>query len=412
MSKLKKILFICVNALMIVLLIVISVMCVQTTKLLDSQQAATRWRGDNEDRFAQISCFMPLGSEIQEQDIHSFRESLGSMLVENSLKPPEGGSLWTDAYSAFGEISLSSQRDTATINAIGVGGNFFFFHPLKLLYGSYIYPDDLMRDQVVIDDLTAWRLFGSSDVVGQELIINGTTHIVAGVVELESDKFSDRILNGEPVVFVSYETLIGSVDTGISCYETVLPNPISGFALDFVSRAFPLGGGDAIENSSRYSFSRIFRLITDFGDRSVQTTGVGYPYWENAARVTEDYLALYYIIAIVFSVFPLLIVLIILIVKLIRRLLSKKQAAKNFLLGIPEKYRARRLAGKAKQRVLPREATGEPAPRTSRKKAPPTKKAARRTPPDKPKSPKPDREEDDEIRLDIESIVREVMEED
>ncbi len=36
----------------------------------------------------------------------------------------------------------------------------------------------------------------------------------------------------------------------------------------------------------------IFKVVGDFGKRSMNTEGVVYPYWENAARLLEDYMAL------------------------------------------------------------------------------------------------------------------------
>lgn len=74
-----------------------------------------------------------------------------------------------------------------TVTAVGAGGNYFLFHPLTLLSGGYISDEDYMADRVVLDAQTAFNLFGSSDVAGMEVTINGRTFPIAGVVQSESD---------------------------------------------------------------------------------------------------------------------------------------------------------------------------------------------------------------------------------
>ena len=63
--------------------------------------------------------------------------------------------------------------------------------------------------------------------------------------------------------------------------------------------------GDIVENSDRYGLPHLVtEVIGGFGQRSMRTNGVVYPYWENAVRLTEDYAALLLALAVVFGICP------------------------------------------------------------------------------------------------------------
>ena len=63
---------------------------------------------------------------------------------------------------------------------------------------------------------------------------------------------------------------------------------VKGFAMNVAKEKFPIGGGVIIDNSNRYSYENILKLVKQFGSRSMQTHGVILPYWENAARWHVD----------------------------------------------------------------------------------------------------------------------------
>ncbi len=286
--------------------------------LLESQKAAERWRGESETRFAQVSAFFPVGEEIQLNTVRTFRTAMDAALLEASLEAPEGGALWVDGYSAQQEVTVSSEKGSATVTAIGVGGDFFHFHPLRLRSGSYISGEDLMQDRVVLDEELAWQLFGGVDLAGLSVTIAGEPYLIAGVVERETDFATAKAYTGNGGLYVSYETLVklAGAEPGISCYEVVMADPIQGFALSEAQEQFPTAA--VVENSSRYSLRSIFSVIGDFGQRSMNTLGVIYPYWENAARLTEDYMALCVVLAILFGLLPAVVVLVVAI-ELLRR---------------------------------------------------------------------------------------------
>jgi len=93
---------------------------------------------------------------------------------------------------------------------------------------------------------------------------------------------------------------------GISCYEFVMAEPVDGFAANFAKEKFPLKSALIKENTDRFSFGSIIGVIKDFGRRSMQTAGVIYPYWENAARYIEDWCALILFIGLAAAVTPVM----------------------------------------------------------------------------------------------------------
>lgn len=261
------------------------------TTWLPALNTAQRWQGSSEMRFTQVACYLPASSPKTQEEIWQFRRTLEQKLVENSLEAPEGGSLYADAWSACGSLTLTGDHGSAKTAAIGVGGDFFLFHPLTLRSGSYLSEADLMQDRVILDETVAWTLFGSSDVTGMTVYIDQKPYYVAGVVHREDDPASTRAYRDDAGIFLSYDAFYALTKQNVTCYEIVLPNPISGYGLGLVQENFEVGTGAIVENSTRYSMSNLLQVAGDFGLRSMGHNGVAYPYWENATRLTEDWLA-------------------------------------------------------------------------------------------------------------------------
>lgn len=271
--------------------------------MLEAQKAAERFRGDSETRFAQVSVFFPKDGGKAFSDIYAFRKSVDAALTEASLKAPETGSLWIDAYSARSEVTVTGTRGSAKVQTLGVGGDWFVFHPLRLRSGSYIGESDLMHDKVVLDEALAWKLFGGVDLAGMQVTIGGNPYLVAGVISREDDFASEKAYGDEAGMFMYYDTLNSLSETEISSYELCCADPVSGFALNVAETGFP--DAVSVQNTGRFSFSSAFSRILSFGERSMSTSAVAFPYWENAARCAEDYTALMLAVALVFGLFPL-----------------------------------------------------------------------------------------------------------
>ena len=330
----KKILLLCLNVVLVLLTLLCAAKLTEYRNLLLTQKAAERWRGDSEERFAQVSVFLPVDQKIGEDEVRTFHQTMDEAMIAASLEAPEGGSLWQDAYCGTNTVSLSGPAGKASVKTYGVGGDWFLFHPLTLLSGSYISERDFAQDRVVLDENLAWQLFGSSDVAGMEVTIGMRTYPVAGVVRLENDKATKKAQTESAVLFMSYETLNAMQETKIDTYEIVMPNPISGYALSVMQEKFPVTTGATVENSNRYSALSLAKIMLDYGKRSMNTQAVIYPYWENAARLTEDFAALFLMLTVLLAICPV-VCAIIWIVKTLKRLIV--QAKDKAVTTIEEK---------------------------------------------------------------------------
>lgn len=273
-----------------------------------SQTAAERWSDDG--KASQISCFFSVGSGITEDGLLEFEHTVDGALVDASVVQESvnpGARLWADAYSADGQVTLSNDKTSLTADAIGIGGDFFLFHPLTLLSGSYFSGNDLMQDYCVIDEDAAWQLFGSNDVAGMMIYIGGVPHIVTGVVQRPSGRLAEAAGLDSTLVYVSYQTLTElGTSHGINHYEIVMPNPVTGFAYNYVKEK--LGSDEkeveVVENTSRYSILSRLRMLGEFGTRSMNGKAIIYPYWENIARGYADILALLTLFGLLFLLYP------------------------------------------------------------------------------------------------------------
>ena len=295
------------------------------SRMLPSQLTAERWQGESEQSFAQISCFIPVDETVTLNEIGAFREAAATKLHEAGLDIASDAVLMADAWSCTDKVSVSSALGKGDVYATAVGGEFFTFHPIRLISGNYITADDLMQDRALLDEETAWLLFGGTDIQGMTFKINGVPFVVAGVIEREGDYASRKAYTDGMGIFISYEayTLLDSASAaltgaatadsgvstaapGIQCYELVMPDPVKNFALNFVKEKFPIGRGEVINNTARFTPSALWTLIRSFDTRSMQTRGVIYPYWENASRGAEDRAALLLILSAALLAVPVL----------------------------------------------------------------------------------------------------------
>ena len=318
-ARKKRIFLLALNA----LLVLLALLCLLTIRILsanmEAQRAAERWQGESGTAFRQISCYLPVDEKQSLNDMYAFRYKLLDALHKAALDIDNDESLFVDAWSAVDKLTVSSSRASGEASVIAVGGEFFQFHPIRLLSGSYLSENDLMQDRVLLDEDLAWLLFGGTELTGMSLKINGVPFVVAGVIEREQDFASKRAYTVGQGLYMSYEAYVSLTGTeGISCYELVLPEPVDGFALDTVKAAFPLGRGEALENTGRFAPLRLYQLLGQAGTRSMQAMGMMYPYWENAARCVEDICVMLLLAATLFLTVPAVTALVFLI-RLLKR---------------------------------------------------------------------------------------------
>lgn len=256
---------------------------------LPDQLMAKRWSEKSD--VAQISCFYAADAYITAQGIEEMRYNLEKKLQEQAIEPnTETARLYIDAYSAEGTITIQSEKKSIQANAIGIGGDFFMFHPVKLISGMYFSGNDIMQDSILLDEEAAWQLFGSNEIAGKTVTIGGLPYRVAGVYEREQGDLETLAGSKDTTVYVSYATLSNITACNISCYEVVMPNPVEGFALDMMLEV-NLSSEETVkmvENSNRFSYISLYNIWKERASRSMKTDDIVLPFWENLARVREE----------------------------------------------------------------------------------------------------------------------------
>ena len=317
----KQWLLLATNALMLLGFFIVTILSSSLTKELYSQQQATRWAGKKGD-YVQVSAFLSKEEAYRLDNISGIRSVIAVNLKEASLdEQGSKGRVWIDTYSGESEIQIRKDNNTLEATVIGVGGEFFQFHPLQLLSGSYISEEDLNTDRIVIDEGLAWKIFGSNNVQGMQVWIEEQPYFVAGVVKMQEDQLHTIAYGAQDKIYMHYSHLESMKENLVmTCYEAVLPNPVSNFAYYTLREAFGLpeelpeeetqknklnfDGIEVIENTSRYTVGSLLKTARDFHLRAMKTNSIAYPYWENVAKTVGDYKCVLLMLQVLLLVFP------------------------------------------------------------------------------------------------------------
>ena len=352
-SKRKRIVILIVLTVLLVTYLILGFIMQQIIDGLPDQHAAERW--DPDSRISQVSMFFTEDQMITENTIRKLEYTMESKMVERGIiseddndsnsgqngkiidtvgigkKPNDTGDeevakeqikVYRSAYCAQGITTIAFERTKAeNVDTIGVGGDFFLFHPMELVSGSYLSGDDIMKDRIVIDEDLAWQLFGSNDIVGQCVTIGGINHYIAGVVKRIDGRFPEAAGLTKGTAYISYDSLAkygnilsGRTETkevsednvtmqegGINCYEVVMPGPVDNIVSMLVKESIGLDDKyiRVVDNTERFNGFALFEVASNFGIRSMWTQPIYYPYWENIARGWEDVLSILFLIRMV-----------------------------------------------------------------------------------------------------------------
>ena len=304
----KRYIIICVSLIVAVCLCI----CIHIKKnSLYDQLAGARWSETGD--MTQITLFYPTSRTADIKDMffvdldHKIQTKLDTTAYsEEAGKKDNTGISFPSAVQIAGQLTINSDNASIETTAYGVDGEYFIFHPMNLLYGSYLNDDDIMDDGVVLDEDAAWKLFGSANIEGKTVTIGGIPHIIKGVVRKDSGKFADASGLEGPMSFVSINSLkqYGKI-YGSYSYEMILPEPVEGFAIRLVREVIGESIADLVvtENSYRFDYKREMALLKEKGIRSMNIKGVVFPYYENISRAWEDiFSALYLIVTVIFAV--------------------------------------------------------------------------------------------------------------
>lgn len=297
MKKFRKIVnFKTISVLVLVILgLLIELLLWYKQSKLTEQHIARKW-GYNSSA-AQISCFFANITNVTEDDIIGFEHELDNALLQASIETTSqnpGARLWADAYSSEGKLYVNYNKNDIELNAFGVGGDYFYFHSMKLIDGSYFQSSDMNHDYCVIDKEAAWKLFGSPECVGMIVDISGQPFMVCGVVDNPKGKIYDEAGLDRGKIYISYDKFAElNGYAPINHYEIVMPNPVKQYAYNYVKEKIGVDEKEMeiVENNLRFNKLELLKHLKKLSYRAMNGKAIIYPYWENVVRVKEDEMA-------------------------------------------------------------------------------------------------------------------------
>lgn len=301
--KLKKLILSSLNVAAVVGIVILTMAGSHTARIYTDNYTAEKWQGESDEDYSQMSCFFGSDSGMDTSRIRSVRGQIMTALKNASFNTESGNRLFTDAYS-YDTGTAAVKCDTsrrADADIIAVGGDFFYFHSFPLVSGAYFSEDDTMQDGAVIDRELAWELYGSDDIAGKNIYINGVKCYISGVVEAPKDKASRRCMGKAMRAYISYDmasavserTALTDEDKSsqrIGCYECVLPEPVENFAEKTVKDVFGQdykGNVSFVSATGRFAPLRREKAFKRISDSVIHSDGIKLPFWENASRIAE-----------------------------------------------------------------------------------------------------------------------------
>ncbi|MBO4457497.1 MAG: ABC transporter permease [Butyrivibrio sp.] len=301
---------------LIAILLIVDIVLGVISRILVSdmpeQDATSRW---SDERCAHVSLFFTQDQNIDDHFIKTMEYNFITAVKEDGVQVEEGD--YDSCYSASGVADFKYGDNSVTnVDTVGVAGDFFLFHPLNFVAGGPFYDDTDLKDHIVIDEVLAWHLFGSDDVIGEFVDVGGVPHYISGVFKRKEGKIREAAgpRDDFPVAYITYDSLskYGKILSGrvteqeisedgkkarfggINCYEIVGPNPIDKLIYNKLKDKCGLDDRfyHICENSERFKTIPLYEVIGAFGTRSMWSKAIYYPSWENVARGYEDILAL------------------------------------------------------------------------------------------------------------------------
>ena len=323
-DRIKQYWFLLVAALCLLLTLLLSLWDRSYAGQLTSENLVERWNAEED--YQQVSVYFPTGQGLSEEEIQTLTTGLNTALAEASIDTTEGeGRKLVTACSAKSEAYLSSDTASITARCYGVSKDFFLFHPIDLVSGSYITDSDPDDCGIVIDEYVAWQLYGAIDVAGMSVNFEGEEYTIRGVVRSEEGYFSEAAGETTPTVYVDYALLDSDAsysdgedwsdsdsysDLTFENLEVLVISPVDDFGEDTVSQVLETSLGRTAENyilvtdSSRFTLANRLARYKEIGTRAMSSQDVIYPYWENRARAYEEVLQITLTIEILLMIYP------------------------------------------------------------------------------------------------------------
>ncbi|MBQ4271385.1 MAG: ABC transporter permease [Clostridiales bacterium] len=265
---------------------------------------------------------------LSRKDILTIRDSLQNIVdsqdkgkkdkgVDSEGRPKD----WEDCFSSFltasvtevlGDDAGRSPISTDT-QVVAIEGNYPAFHPFVYLSGGFLPEVPVDQDQIVLNDVLAWRFFNSYDVIGNRVSIFGHEFVVTGVVK-ENDSFIDKDCgSGEPRAYIyftaleKYAPLDSTIQTdpdgdseqtteteiqfGINCYEAMLPEMVNNVSVTDVKNSLPnFNNADpklyVVSQTGRLNIFKVWDYMLPMGESQSLIEGYEFPLGERAITAT------------------------------------------------------------------------------------------------------------------------------
>ena len=257
--------------------------------------AAETFRGASEMRYVQLSLYPDADKHLTADGMMRVQNAIEASLTEDSITP-KGGYLLVGS----GETTVTLSRESAmadgmtsvnTTDAVATVyfGDWFGLHPTVPQSGGFVNAGETGYGYCAIDEYTAARLFGSVDVCGLDITVNGLMYTVTAVVPAERGTYSGYY-GYTPRVYLQYNSpAMLSEKLNFTSLEAVLPSTTTGRARSIflsATEGYYDEETEVVENTDRYTPSRLYEKVKTLTKMAV-AEGDAYPYYENISRIRE-----------------------------------------------------------------------------------------------------------------------------
>ncbi len=180
-----KLILLCVAAALLIACCVLGFVYSDTAGELLTQQAAERYQGEGEQRYAQASAFFPVGAEKGITDIYTFRSTMDCKLLDVSLEATEAPSALVRRVQRLRRAGRHRQQGQRHRPRPGSADSGSASTRSSCAPAATSPRTSSCMTGVILDEKLAWQLFGSYDLAGITVTIGGKPFVIAGVVALE-----------------------------------------------------------------------------------------------------------------------------------------------------------------------------------------------------------------------------------
>lgn len=333
-----------------VLFLVVTIIRIVNLNKADTQFAYRKWTSGGKNA-AQVSMFFDEDAKVDTVTvgriknllIKAYNSGLGLEYDENDL---DNGP-FLSCYSTLGSISISSENvEEKTCSCYAVGGDFFNIHSVKMVSGDSLYSSS-SEDLVFLDSISAFRMFGSSDVVDMKVFINDKPFYVAGVYEIDDSSMSKKAGSDTGYVYMMYDAYTKiDKDASVTCLEFVGDSPTDDYLRSTIA-GLECGIDDEnkeiILNSERFGIKKMLNNLKDYPNHVMVKNNIIYPFWENIARGYEAICTVIFAIQIVLLV-VMIIALSCIISILIKNADLSEKSFSDFIWNMQDKRRSKKRA--------------------------------------------------------------------